>query len=93
MYLTEQGIEAIVIPLYEEFGDECIDPVGEIVKGIEFEPGDFEDTVILTVEEAKNLMRILYDNAEHLDCLYESSKDDYLFLEEISNRIEQVEGK
>lgn len=49
--------------------------------------------IVLTVEEAKRLMRILYENAPYLDCLYESSKDDYLFLEEISKRIEQVEGK
>ena len=47
--------------------------------------------VWLTVDEAKTLMRILYDNIEHLDCLYEFFKDDYLFLEEISNRIERVE--
>ncbi len=47
--------------------------------------------IVLTVEEAKKWMRILYENAPYLDCLYESSKDDYLFLEEISKRIEQVE--
>ena len=59
----------------------------------EFDQGDFEGAVVLTVEEAKTLMRILYDNAEHLDCLYESSKEDYLFLEEISKRIGQAEKK
>lgn len=51
------------------------------------------ELIVLTVEEAKTLIRILHENAPYLDCLYESSKDDYLFLEEISNRIEQAEGE
>lgn len=61
MYLTNQGVEAIVIPLYEEFGDECIDAVGEIVKGIELEPGDLEDCVMLTIKEAKEILQSSYD--------------------------------
>lgn len=56
-----------------------------------FESDDFEGVIMLTVEEAKKWMRILHENAPYLDCLYESSKDDYLFLEEISKRIEQAE--
>ena len=50
-----------------------------------------EPKIELTVEEAKKWMRILKDNAPYLDCLYESSKDDYDFLQEISERIEQAE--
>ena len=61
MYLTNQGVEAIVIPLYEEFGDECIDAVGDIVKGIELEPGDLEDCVMLTIKEAKEILQSSYD--------------------------------
>lgn len=52
---------------------------------------DFEGGVILSVKEAKKLMDILHENAPYLDCLYESSKADYIFLEEISKRIEQAE--
>ena len=59
----------------------------------EFEPEDFEGMVCLSVEEAKKWMRILEDNAPYLDCLYECSKDDYYFLQEISERIDRAEGK
>ena len=52
---------------------------------------DKEPTIVLTLNEAKKWMRILHENAPYLDCLYESSRDDYLFLEEISNRIKQAE--
>lgn len=52
---------------------------------------DKEPTVVLTLNEAKKWMQILHENAPYLDCLYESSRDDYDFLEEISNRIKQVE--
>ena len=62
--------------------------------GCDYEPEllelyDEDKEIRLTVNEAKNLMRILHENAPYLDCLYESSKDDYLFLQEITERIEQ----
>lgn len=62
--------------------------------GCDYEPESLElydedKEIRLTVNEAKNLMRILHENAPYLDCLYESSKDDYLFLQEITERIEQ----
>lgn len=57
----------------------------------DFEQSDFEGAVVLTVKEAKKWMCILHENAPYIDCLYESSKADYLFLEEISKRIEQAE--
>lgn len=74
-------------------GKSIDDLVCDCLERKELKPDDFQDAVILTVEEAKRWMRILYDNAEHLDCLYECCKDDYLFLQELSNRIEQAEGK
>lgn len=57
----------------------------------DLDQSDFEGVVVLSVKEAKKLMHILHENAPYLDCLYESSKADYIFLEEISKRIEQAE--
>ena len=52
-----------------------------------------EPIVILSLDEAKKWIRILYDNAPYIDCLYECSKDDYFFLQEIEERIERSEGQ
>lgn len=84
MKLSDKGFNRVYTDLI--FGDES-------VQDYEFEPDDFEDVLMLTVDEANRWMRILYDNAEHLDCLYECCKDDYLFLQELSNRIKEVETK
>ena len=65
--------------------------IGLGIGSYDFQQEDFVDGVVLTVEEAKRWMRILYDNAEHLDCLYECCKNDYFFLEEMSKRIERAE--
>lgn len=91
MYLTNQGVEAIVIPLYEEFGDECIDAVGNIVEGIEFEQGDFEDCIFFTIEEAKHIQELLeWNNKQFATQL---SKEGVDLLNSIKERIEQSEGK
>ena len=88
MKLSEKGLDKV-------YGLEFDQAQGFPVKfeDIEFVQSDFQGAVVLTVEEAKKWMRILHENAPYLDCLYESSKDDYLFLEEISKRIEQAEEK
>ena len=57
----------------------------------DLDQSDFEGVVVLSVKEAKKLMHILHENAPYLDCLYEASKADYIFLEEISKRIEQAD--